>query len=134
MNIHVQSHIIQCCFLAKILRDMAHLNDGFIFLHIHTKVWVAKVHISAVFTYVKRPVNTVFQKYALFPHLNVYDNIAFGLKLKKTPNINRRTDLLNLSLTHYDDSITQSQCFLLIVSYIYKCNTQRFMHFLLGRR
>ena len=33
----------------------------------------------------KRPVNTVFQKYALFPHLNVYDNIAFGLKLKKMP-------------------------------------------------
>ena len=33
----------------------------------------------------KRPVNTVFQKYTLFPHLNVYDNIAFGLKLKKTP-------------------------------------------------
>ena len=33
----------------------------------------------------RRPVNTVFQKYALFPHLNVYDNIAFGLKLKKLP-------------------------------------------------
>ena len=33
----------------------------------------------------KRPVNTVFQKYALFPHLNVFDNIAFGLKLKKMP-------------------------------------------------
>jgi len=31
----------------------------------------------------KRPVNTVFQKYALFPHLNVFKNIAFGLKLKK---------------------------------------------------
>jgi len=33
----------------------------------------------------KRPVNTVFQKYALFPHLNVYENIAFGLRLKKLP-------------------------------------------------
>lgn len=31
----------------------------------------------------KRPINTVFQKYALFPHLNVFGNIAFGLKLKK---------------------------------------------------
>lgn len=33
----------------------------------------------------KRPVNTVFQRYALFPHYNIYDNIAFGLKLKKVP-------------------------------------------------
>ena len=42
----------------------------------------------------KRRVNTVFQKYALFPHLNVHDNIAFGLKLKKMPRaeINRRVD------------------------------------------
>lgn len=33
----------------------------------------------------KRDVNTVFQRYALFPHLNVYDNIAFGLRIKKIP-------------------------------------------------
>ena len=33
----------------------------------------------------ERPINTVFQRYALFPHLNIFDNVAFGLKLKKLP-------------------------------------------------
>jgi len=33
----------------------------------------------------ERQVNTIFQRYALFPHLNVYDNVAFGLRLKKMP-------------------------------------------------
>ncbi len=57
--------------------------------------------ISALPPY-KRRVNTVFQKYALFPHLNVFDNIAFGLKLKKMPRqeINQRVgqmlELVNL--------------------------------------
>ena len=35
----------------------------------------------------ERNLNTVFQKYALFPHLNVFNNIAFGLKLKKLPAV-----------------------------------------------
>ena len=34
----------------------------------------------------ERPINTVFQRYALFPHMNIYENIAFGLKQKKMPN------------------------------------------------
>ena len=51
----------------------------------------------------KRRVNTVFQKYALFPHLNVQDNIAFGLKIAKVPRdeikkrVDRMLDLVNLS-------------------------------------
>jgi len=42
----------------------------------------------------QRKVNTVFQKYALFPHMNVHDNIAFGLKIKKidTPTIHKKVD------------------------------------------
>ena len=49
--------------------------------------------ITAVPPY-KRRVNTVFQKYALFPHLNVRDNIAFGLKIKKLSRgeINKKVD------------------------------------------
>ncbi|WP_368182791.1 ABC transporter ATP-binding protein [Anaerotruncus rubiinfantis] len=51
----------------------------------------------------KRQVNTVFQRYALFPHLNVFENVEFGLRLKKIPENERRArvremlDLVNLS-------------------------------------
>ena len=47
----------------------------------------------------KRPVNTIFQRYALFPNYNVYENIAFGLKLKKVPKDEikeRVTEMLRL--------------------------------------
>ena len=44
----------------------------------------------------KRPVNTVFQKYALFPHLNVFENVAFGLRLKKLPEETIRPKVLEM--------------------------------------
>ena len=47
----------------------------------------------------RRQINTVFQKYALFPHLDVYENIAFGLRISKTPQaeIDRRvTEMLDI--------------------------------------
>ncbi len=47
----------------------------------------------------KRQVNTIFQKYALFPHLNVYENVAFGLKVKGVPKAEikeRVTEMLKL--------------------------------------
>lgn len=55
----------------------------------------------------KRPVNTVFQKYALFPHLNVFNNIAFGLKLKKmaATTIEKKVKqaLRMVGMTDYED-------------------------------
>ena len=54
-----------------------------------------------------RPLNTVFQRYALFPHLNVYENIAFGLKLNKVPaqeiETRIRKALRMVSMTDYED-------------------------------
>ena len=44
----------------------------------------------------ERQVNTVFQRYALFPHLNVFDNIAFGLRLRKCPDAEIRTKVKDM--------------------------------------
>lgn len=44
----------------------------------------------------KRQVNTVFQRYALFPHLNVFENIAFGLRLKKMPDAEIRKKVFDM--------------------------------------
>ena len=55
----------------------------------------------------KRPLNTVFQRYALFPHLDVFDNVAFGLKLAKIPEneiISRVGKALKMvSMSDYED-------------------------------
>ena len=60
----------------------------------------------------KRPLNTVFQRYALFPHLDVYENIAFGLKLGKLPKdeIDRRVKkmLKMVSMTDYENRFVDS--------------------------
>ena len=60
----------------------------------------------------RRPFNTVFQRYALFPHLDVYDNIAFGLKLKKIPRdeIDRRVRkyLKMVNMSDYEDRDVES--------------------------
>lgn len=54
----------------------------------------------------KRQVNTIFQRYALFPHLNVFENIAFGLRVKKVPEKEIKqavTDILKLvNLSGYE--------------------------------
>ncbi len=60
----------------KIIAGFEYADDG--------KVLFEGKEISNLPPY-ERQVNTVFQKYALFPHMDVYENVAFGLKIKKTP-------------------------------------------------
>jgi ABC-type sugar transport system ATPase subunit len=53
----------------------------------------------------KRPINTVFQRYALFPHLDVYDNVAFGLKLKRVPNEKKPGKVRKLTAEEIDQKV-----------------------------
>lgn len=60
--------------LLRILGGFLEQNEG--------QVYFDGIEISGLPPY-KREINTVFQRYALFPHMNVYENIAFGLRIKK---------------------------------------------------
>jgi len=51
--------------------------------------------VTSVFSN-RRPVNMVFQQYALFPHMSIYDNVAFGLKVKRVPRGQHRGRVLEM--------------------------------------
>jgi spermidine/putrescine transport system ATP-binding protein len=72
--------------LLRILAGLDHVDSGAILLD--GKKLTAPAH--------ERPINTVFQSYALFPHLNVAENVAFGLRMKKRPpeEIARRVEVM----------------------------------------
>ncbi|UFU01453.1 ABC transporter ATP-binding protein [Radiobacillus kanasensis] len=65
------------------------------------EVWIGEKQVAKVEPY-NREVNTVFQSYSLFPHMTVFDNVAFGLKMKKvnkaaiTERVNKVLDLVQL--------------------------------------
>lgn len=48
------------------------------------EVWIDGANVTALPPY-RRPVNTVFQTYALFPHMTVFENVAFALRMQRTP-------------------------------------------------
>jgi spermidine/putrescine transport system ATP-binding protein len=62
--------------LLRIIAGLEECDDG--------SVWLGSQDVTRVPPH-KRPVNTVFQSYALFPHLTVRDNVSFGLRMKGTP-------------------------------------------------
>src|ERR1700741_3115760 len=62
--------------LLRVIAGLESADSGSIFLD-DEDITALPIH--------KRPINIVFQNYALFPHLNVFDNVAYSLKLKKLP-------------------------------------------------
>ena len=84
--------------LMRLIGGFLRINQG--------KITLAGMDMTNIPPY-KRPVNTVFQNYALFPHLNVFNNIAFGLNLKNLPQeeIKKKVKqvLKMVSMTDYEE-------------------------------
>ena len=62
------------------------------------RIYLQGEDVTALFSN-RRPVNMVFQQYALFPHMSIYDNVAFGLKVKKVPrseHVGRVSEMLRI--------------------------------------
>jgi spermidine/putrescine transport system ATP-binding protein len=55
------------------------------------RIFIGDTEVTSTKPY-KRPVNTVFQNYALFPHLNIYDNVAFGLRRRSVKDVKKQVD------------------------------------------
>ena len=71
------------------------------------EIYIEGVPITAVPPF-KRPVNTVFQKYALFPHLNVFKNVAFGLKLKKIADSNAKNGFRKYTKAEIEQKVNKA--------------------------
>src|SRR5205085_12281077 len=55
------------------------------------QIFIGDADITGTKPY-RRPVNTVFQNYALFPHLDIFENVAFGLRRRRQSEVSRRVD------------------------------------------
>ncbi len=66
-------------------------------------IFIGDAEITALPPY-RRPVNTIFQNYSLFPHMNVFDNVAFGLRISKAPKETVRDRVMDmLKMVKMDD-------------------------------
>ena len=74
------------CGKTTTLRMVAGLEDPTV-----GRISIGSSDITATKPY-QRPVNTVFQSYALFPHMNVWDNVAFGLQRRRQQNVKKQVD------------------------------------------
>jgi putrescine transport system ATP-binding protein len=76
------------CGKSTLLRMLAGLEQP-----THGRIWIDGEDVTDVPPY-RRPVNMMFQSYALFPHLNVFDNVAFGLRQARVPrkDVTRRVE------------------------------------------